>query len=259
MPEKTEKDIFFESIPADGSAIGNTTLQKILGLAPEKYWKIRDELRTEGRIATGRGKGGSVYRISDIKEEPAKLKIKEETFKKEKDLYLPFKTYVERSFIRRYGTQKCICTITANRGKKAGAGIHACPDITIISVDRYQYIPGQFMSIITFELKHYNDFTIAGVYETAAHGRFATENYLCVYMPKNWENAPDLKNKIDAIGGECERFKIGFIIFTDPDDSNSYQIRIEPDRREPDPYFMDEFINRSFYPDEKKEIAILIK
>lgn len=69
MPELSVGEIrlaMLAALPADGSAIGNIKLRKILAeqlgadLSEALYNRIRDALIEEGMIATGKGRGGSV-------------------------------------------------------------------------------------------------------------------------------------------------------------------------------------------------------
>lgn len=66
-------DLLLELVPADGSSIGNKTLlevysrqSEIAGLphSEQLYWQIRDHLIEVGMLATGKGRGGSVYRLN---------------------------------------------------------------------------------------------------------------------------------------------------------------------------------------------------
>jgi very-short-patch-repair endonuclease len=61
-------------VPGDGSSIGNKTLRDKLeqfaelrdfSISEENYWRIRDELISEGLLSKGGGRGGSVYRYDD--------------------------------------------------------------------------------------------------------------------------------------------------------------------------------------------------
>jgi hypothetical protein len=49
-------------VPADGSAIGNTTLIRQLGWAENRYWYARDSLLEAGVIVRAKGRGGAVRR-----------------------------------------------------------------------------------------------------------------------------------------------------------------------------------------------------
>ena len=62
---KKLKALILDNVPADGQAIGNGALIKILGGAgysKDQYWKAHDQLVAEGVLAKGVGKGGAVKR-----------------------------------------------------------------------------------------------------------------------------------------------------------------------------------------------------
>ena len=108
------------------------------------------------------------------------------------------------------------------------------------------------MDIISFEIKTYNDFSVTGVFETAAHSKYATKSYLCAYLPDGWDKtAPEY----ERIKSECERFGIGLIYFTDPNDYSDYDILVEPKRSNPDPFDMDKFISIQIEDRNKKKIS----
>jgi hypothetical protein len=61
---RSNKDLFIDKLKelsGDGqNFIGNMTLREALGWEVDQYDRIWDQLKTEGRIIPGRGKGGSV-------------------------------------------------------------------------------------------------------------------------------------------------------------------------------------------------------
>ena len=58
MPQETQR--FLDTLTRLGGSAGNVTLREALGLKEEDYQKIHATLKAEGRIQTGRGRGGSV-------------------------------------------------------------------------------------------------------------------------------------------------------------------------------------------------------
>jgi hypothetical protein len=64
-----DEDILLEHVPRDGSGVGNTRLMELLGWSPERYWRVRDALVDKSCLAVGRGRGGSVRRVSGDEEQ----------------------------------------------------------------------------------------------------------------------------------------------------------------------------------------------
>jgi very-short-patch-repair endonuclease len=69
--EQQLREWLLERVPSDGSTVGNKTLREALEqraartdstLTEEHFWQIRDALIAEGKLLSGRGRGGSVYR-----------------------------------------------------------------------------------------------------------------------------------------------------------------------------------------------------
>lgn len=56
---------FLNELP-QGRNLGNTRLLRRLAWRPERYFRVRSELIEQGRIALGRGRGGSVRRIDTL-------------------------------------------------------------------------------------------------------------------------------------------------------------------------------------------------
>jgi type I restriction enzyme M protein len=56
--------VLFAHLPADGSAIGNGSLREMLGWNETRYFAARQRLIDDGRVLTGKGRGGSVRRAS---------------------------------------------------------------------------------------------------------------------------------------------------------------------------------------------------
>jgi len=249
MPRLSDKDILLKAIPENGEAIGNFTLKGKVKWDDEKYWRVRDELINEGLISIGKGKGGSVYQVQALNE---KLVQKvSSVYKKEKDLYKPFLRVIDDSFVKDKNIKNYISQVTANQGQKNTGGKWSRPDVVIISVNTYSYLPGKFFDIISFELKMDADFNVAGVFEAAAHSKFATKSYYVAYLPNDWNS--DIP-EYERIKSECERFGIGLIYFTDPQKYETYEILVEPKRRSPDPMDMDQFISIQIEDENKEKI-----
>jgi len=245
----SDKDRFIKLVPEDGSTVGNFTLKKSLGWDDDKYWSVRDELVSDGLISIGRGKGGSVYRLAVSLVGETEVAGK---YKSENSLYEPFLKVISTFFIKDKKIKNFVCQKTAYQGKKKTGGKWTRPDIAMVSVDTYSYLPGKFLDITSFELKTWEDFNVAGVFETAAHSKFATKSYYVAYLPDDWdpENVEHVRIK-----SECERFGVGLMCFSDPEQYETYEILVEPERRMPDPADMDQFINIQIDDANKRKLS----
>jgi hypothetical protein len=65
---------------------------------------------------------------------------------------------------------------------------------------------------------------------------------------------PPGPSALDACVREAERFKIGLITFADPRDFKTWEVVSEPERRDPDPLLVDEFVATQLNDVTKREI-----
>jgi type I restriction enzyme M protein len=59
----SDRDALVSLVPVDGEAIGNGRLRELLGWSEDRYAAARDALVTQGVLAKGQGRGGSVRRV----------------------------------------------------------------------------------------------------------------------------------------------------------------------------------------------------
>lgn len=53
----------YDHLPEDGEKLGGIAIQRELGLSKLDYQRARDELKTEGLVISGKGRGGTLARI----------------------------------------------------------------------------------------------------------------------------------------------------------------------------------------------------
>lgn len=248
MPRTPDADYFLNKLPDDGSPIGNISFMAKLGWEhkPDKYWEIRDQLLAENLIGVGRGKGGSVFQIIQADQEEKVQKEIEETitsnisndYSVESDLYNDFQATLLKNYIKALSKANFISEITAAQGSRSTGGVWTRPDIVVITVDEFQFIPGKVFNIFSFELKHTTGVNIYSVYEAAAHSRFANYSFLCGYLPNGFPETEEY----ERILRECERLGIGLVIFKDPKDYSTFEFLIDAYRHTPEPSIQETFI-----------------
>jgi type I restriction enzyme M protein len=69
----SDPQVLLKKVPADGTSIGNQTLREALGWKERRYDAVRDALIEAGKLEKGRGRGGSVKRITTKITKPIKL------------------------------------------------------------------------------------------------------------------------------------------------------------------------------------------
>jgi hypothetical protein len=120
----------------------------------------------------------------------------------------------------------------------------------------YTFTPGKRLEVITFEVKEGLDAAVEGVFESLAHSAFAHRSYLAVHVERyqDLEDIPD-----DRIVQECERFGVGYIIFSDPNDYDTYDVVVSARLKEPDPADVDNFVRQQVSPQSQEQIRDWIR
>ncbi len=257
---KKYAEILLGLIPEDGSPKGNITLiqdltQKLkrdlnVAISEDEYWEIRNDLIEKGDISTGKGKGGSVYRSLGI----AKGTKAKST--KESDIYESFFQTINKSWVKQNDIKEFQAEITAAQGRRKTGGKWTRPDITLVAVRNFAFIPEKILEVVTFEIKPSFDTDVSGVFETAAHSVFAHKSYLAILISD--ENQMEFE-EFQRLERLCKKFGIGLIVFSDPANWTTFDERIEPERKSPDPSDVNSFIRTQLKNETQNSILEMIK
>jgi len=251
-----DEESLLRLVPEDGSSVGNKNLREKLGWEAAYYFQVRDRLVERKVLSIGRGYGGSVYRVRVIaaakpSEESAQAPTK--AYPTEKALYPPIAKALEYGWAKDLGHRNFLVQITSSLGKRAAGGTWTRPDITVVAVDSYPYVPGRFIEVVTYEIKPERIWSVNGVFEAASHSRIATQSYLLLHAPDGQASIP--KEHLERLEKECTRFGIGLGLVRKPDSYETYEFLVDPDRRQPDPAEMNRFIEQHLSDDSKKHIS----
>ena len=244
--EKTKADVL-AAIPVDGTAVGNGRLRDTLGLSLQAYLQAIEVLVTDGAVERWKGRGGTVRRknlpiptVLTPRTEAEDEKLERETSTRlrvlEQKLYPSFLEGLKLWASAQGWTEHTVNQI-ANQGSKRTGGIWTRPDFAVIGSRKFEYTPGIVRDVETFEVKPASC-GIDAVFETAAHSRFATRSFLAIHKTPN---EPD-EMLLERIEDECFRFGIGMILFSDAKNYDAWEYRVDPERKEPDPSNLEEFI-----------------
>jgi hypothetical protein len=261
------KQRLYDLTPADGKTIGNAAARESLkeafpteDLTPEDYWDLRNSLITEGRLEKGRGQGGTVRRVLTVAE-PVPAPVGGEAAAQpavaaapgtlaEASLYEPFQKVIQTGYVPDNDFQPWVCEITAFQGRRNTGGLWTRPDVTLIAIQTFVYVPGKLFEVITFEIKPNIETAMEGVYEAAAHSAFAHRSYLAFPEPKDYDKNP----LYDRIYDECERFGLGLICFEDVANWDTYTFALNAARKSPDPQAVNDFIKGQISEKSREEI-----
>lgn len=251
-------DILISLLPKDGSPQGNLRTVRMLApklrsefshdMTDDEYWEIRNPLIQKGLISKSRARGGAIRLVlKNSQTKPSK--------NNEQALYKPFIEYVKRFWVKDNSIKEFIVQNTANQGSRKTGGKWTRPDVTVISIKTYTFTQGRHLELITFEIKPEGIHDISGVFETASHSVYAHKSYLAIACPDGKPESEDFE-RIELLS---KKFGIGLIIFSDPDDIESYEELIEPERKNPDPSDVDEFILTQVSSENQNTIHKMLK
>jgi len=255
--------ILFDSIPKDGTSISNgVALRRVqkaakaslnLDVSRETYFEIRNELIAKGQLGKGVGYGGSVHRIegTTVASKTAKQRKKIA----ERALYEPLLEYIRQTWVPENEIKNFVLDKTAALGMKKTGGVWTRPDLSLVGIHTFTYIPGKTIELVTFEVKPTDDFRIEGVFETAAHSRATHRSYLMIHTPNG---KPDT-DKFQRLASECERFGLGLIIFGNPHNWETFETVQEAERRNPNAADVNAFIKNVMHKPQQESISEMVK
>jgi hypothetical protein len=246
---KQKSDQLIKKLKELGGRAGNKTLRDELGWPEEEYWPIRDYLVNDGRLALGKGKGGSVKLLKSQEVVPEGIV--------ERDLYDDVADVLRKEWAKHNRFREYIVEVTAHQGKKDTGGTWTRPDIVVAALRVFPHVLGKFFDIITFEIKSQQGIDITAVYEALAHRRAATKAYIWLHAPKKQGEKPDeeLEEKLARIEAEASRLGIGMIVAEDPSKFATWDERVVAERIEPDPAALNDFIAQQLSDTARTEMA----
>ena len=233
MPTPQEQQLL-DAIPANKS-VGNSALREQLGWDEATYWSLRNKLIEEGLLEKGRGRGGSVRRIAKV----API-AQTAAPTREIQLYDQVLKTIQTDWVRDYRSDSAIAEITAHQGRRETGGRWTRPDVTLASYSTYPYVPGKHFDVTTFEVKKHGALDITVVYEALSHRRAAHYSYVLAQIPE--DASPEDVEILDDIVSEASEHGIGVVTFSAADNYETWEVRVEADRNEPDPADLNDFL-----------------
>jgi hypothetical protein len=247
-------------IPADGSAVGNTSLIRHLGWAENRYWYARDSLLEAGVIVRAKGRGGAVRRAHPDEGTAPAASVEAEligeaalAYLHEADLYPHIQATLGTFWAKERQIEPLAVEVTASQGRKATGGRWTRPDLVSVAVRTYRYLPGKYMEVVTFEVKPSDAISVTAVYEALAHLRSATHAYVIFHVPD--EDVETVQQTIEEARRVARAHGVGVITMGDPRAWDTWNELEEARRVEPDPERLDEFISVQLSLDAHDRIA----
>jgi hypothetical protein len=139
------------------------------------------------------------------------------------------------------------------QGRRSTGGRWTRPDVTVATLSTYPYVPGRHFDVITFEIKPSDTIDVTCVYEALAHLRSATKSYALLHVPERL--ADSLEEILLEVSAEAKKHGIGVLTFEDPADYETWEERVEPIRRDPEPRKLNDFLAQQFTHEQLEKIV----
>lgn len=257
----------YKVVPEDGSTISNPALRHAVGWRgdedTDRYFLARDRLEDAGLIARGRGRGGTVRRVSqDVSVAPEEGGLADtpeevaESLRRELDLYAPLHRVVAAEWAKDHRANPLSVEITALQGRRA-TGIWARPDIVTVEVKTFAYVPGKYLEVVTFEVKPSDAISVQAVYEALAHRRAATHSYVLLHVPADRQS--ELQSGVAEVAEVARAHGIGVVTVEDPSDYETWDERETALRVEPDPDALDVFIGKQLSEHARRRVSLALR
>ncbi|NHM18860.1 hypothetical protein [Tritonibacter mobilis] len=245
-------------VPKDQS-IGNKSLRESLDWDQDLYLAVRSKLIEDGSVTTGRGRGGSIRRLTapsapeEADNADGAQELPRDEFPNEATLYQPVIDVLRDRWVKDQPFDQFVVENTSQGGRRAD-GIWTRPDITVAAMTTYTYVPGRHLDIVSFEVKHHTGFNVTAIYEALAHRRSATRAYVLAYIPD--DKLPLYQDTLLAdVQDEAARHGIGLIIVGDPKDFDTWEIKEDGTTFPPDPSRLNTFIRNQLSEGTRDQIV----
>jgi len=261
---ETDEQTLLDKIPLDGSSIGNISLRRdILKWDETKYWDVRDSLYKKGIISLLRCRGGGIRRTLTFNQsepssssEPNSSSDQDLTKKQkiESDFYSDLEQTLREKWAKDMGYENCIFQTTAQQGRRDTGGTWTRPDIVMVNVTNYRYVPGKQIDLISFEIKLCEEADVKAVYEALAHTRAATYAYLILIG-----DGECTEEELDEIKREAAKHGIGLLKIKEPKKYDDWNYILDPRPMVTNASNIEGFIETQLTDTNKSKINLLVK
>ncbi len=239
-PKDTDRVIWYLQEQGRSS---NRSVREAVGLSDDRYAKVRDELLAEGIVEKAKGQGGGLQLTQKGQKEET-LPDAKSSVDGEMSLYRPFLDVLQAEADENEDAAMVIDTSALRK-----SGKWSNPDLTKISVRRFQILRSHRILISTYELKQWKRWNIDAVFEAASQHRFAHEANLVLEWAKG-EPVIGLEDMMAV----CSRFGVGLLTMHPHYRGFRYDILLEPETILSSEDYVEEYLSYVFdkYPKERQ-------
>jgi hypothetical protein len=245
-------------LPPDGSPVLNRVMRLMLQrelskpVSRELYSQVLDSLETANRIGRLRGQGGQIFLAGkELKTHLAEMKPQKEALSEAK-LMVPLKRYLEGPFRDDLALPEdrsiWFTQDTSAIGPRLGRW--ARPDFILLTAMQFDLLPGYQVDVHSFELKTEIGANNLAVYEALAQTRFTHFGHLVWQLPAR----STAEKSLPEIEKQCAEHGIGLILMREPNDIESYEIRLDPNRKETLTRDVDGFLESRLSDDNSRKL-----
>jgi hypothetical protein len=218
MPRLPDRDRVLQ-ILGDTTGLSNLRIKTELGLGDDRYAAIRDDLLENRLVEKIRGRGGGIRLTKKGERESPDFDGYKSAVQSEADLYDPVAEFLDEQ-AGEDGLQSVVCATHNLRSR----GKWQNPDVTRVGIEYYPNLRKMRVTVTTYEVKQFPNWTVSAVYEAASHHRFSHEAYVILEWPKDLDfSVTDPTYKLDQLARECQRYGVG--LATLHPYFNSYRVR----------------------------------
>lgn len=254
-------------VPEDGSTIGNARAREALSWDEERYFPVRNALADKGMVIRGVGRGGSLRRVpAEVPTDTVTVTVSAVDAvnatpntvealirQREDELYEPMATVLQGAWAKDRRWNLLDVEITARQGRRQTGGTWSRPDIVSVEIKTFEYVPGKFLEVVTYEVKPADAIDVQAVYEALAHRRSSTRAYVVLHVPPNSEAA--LVEAVENVRQAARMHGIGVVTVGKPSDYSTWDELEKADRFEPDAERLNAFIEQQLGDKLKRKIA----
>lgn len=240
---------------------GNKALRERLGWTktPDRYWSAHGRALDAGLLVKGQGKGGSV-RLTAPEPEEVSIDMPAETvaaeYQRELDLYPDAMKVIKEGWVREANYDDHLIETTAAKGRAATGGKWSRPDISVLAMKAFPYLPSRLFDIVTFEIKPAGQTTVEGVFEALSHQQFANRAYVIFHIPDTGiaENFTERQPYAERILSTARKHGVGVIVAQNISDWDTWDELVPATRSHPDPEQANRFIATCFSEHAREQI-----
>jgi hypothetical protein len=248
----TRKQQILARLPRDGAFISNNKIYEPLNMTPEEYAEILEELLSEGLVVVGRGRYGRTARANGANGSQD-FSFIDRRVSNENELFQHVKEYFDRKWKHNYEPSPpnlYISEITSMQYPRMG--ITKIPDISILTIMKYDFVPGNHLEVITIEVRKHQELNLTSVYETASMNLISHRSYL-VFEWLDEEDYLTADPNSELLFNEAKRFGIGLVQMQPVDSEKwAFKILLEPRLTSPELGELNSFIEVRFKSDQAR-------